>query len=368
MLNKFKYIYVIAKRECNYYRNLLLLQKANIEITNFCNLHCIMCKLGREKSFSQNELTLQEWKELLDSLLQLGVRWINFIGAEPLVRKDDVIEMASYLSRRGVYQKLSTNGTLIDLHLAVRIVELFDEIAISLDAPNEKHDKIRGQDSIFKLACEGIRMIEEARNMKKLKSPTINIHTTIFNANYDMIEEMVDKAEELGVDIISLQFVSQNSSESFFNTKYNGKIIASDRYIVEPNSLLLDEKQLFVLKQQLHRIQIKARRIKVIVKPLSNFSNDVFLKGEFPIHRCYITRDRVIISPQGEVNVCSHLSYSLGNIRDDPLDKIWGNSRHLQLVNSLKKELFPICIACCHFSANFTPFQYCRLNFYLPLK
>ncbi|MDP3008637.1 MAG: SPASM domain-containing protein [Methylococcales bacterium] len=59
---------------------------------------------------------------------------------------------------------------------------------------------------------------------------------------------------------------------------------------------------------------------------------------------------RYRISERGEVSTC-HSFYDLpiGNIYEQSLLTIWRGERLKQLREHLRKELFPICTACCRY-------------------
>lgn len=350
----------LARRELNFH--LYRPSSASLEMTKVCNLRCVMCDFGRVRYTNKGELTLEEWKTVLDGLLRLGVRWMNFIGAEPMVRKDDVFAMARHLAGHGVTRQLNTNGTLMCPEYAAQIVELFEDVIISLDAPYEKHNQIRGQAWAFERARDGMRLLLDARRAKSKTTPRLTIHTTLLNINYNVIPEMVTMAEELGVDSISFQYVSETPAERVNNTRLGGEMIASERYVVDLNaSLLVNREQCIVLRQHLRESLEQPHHIQLMPGLLPYLSEETLARGEFPVKRCYFTRSKLVISPQGEVNICSHLDYSIGNVREEPVEKIWGNARHRKLTRSLARELMPVCANCCHFASNLVLSQYLRL-------
>jgi len=367
LFNKTKFLFFLINRETHHLLGKPMLHSASLEITEDCNLACIMCSYSKGRKLSRKELTIHEWKQVLDGLIKLKVLNINFIGAEPLRRKEKTIELASYLHGKRINRRLSTNGTLINPYLANEICNNFENVAISLDAVGEKHDNIRGQKNVFEKACEGITYLVEARGRHKMKKPKIDIHTTIFNANYDEVIKLMQLAEKLRVDTISFQYLSQMSIESVSATKIDNKIVASDKYLIKNTSFLLTEGQIKILKAQLQAIEKMTSKIKPISFLISRIGEENLMNGTFPISRCYFSQNKLIISPYGDFLLCSHFNYSIGNAKEMSVEKAWGNKKHKQFIQLLQKELFPVCKSCCHFISNLTILQYFKLLLKLDL-
>ena len=74
---------------------------------------------------------------------------------------------------------------------------------MSIDGPGELHDKARGVKGTFQRTSDGLRRLQAAA--KKKGAPLrVSINTTVAEQSLDTLEQMVDVAEELGVDAIGL--------------------------------------------------------------------------------------------------------------------------------------------------------------------
>lgn len=116
----------------------------NIELTNFCNLHCPVCvaKNTREQGF----LSLDLLKEVLaknKKTFEGQFIWLHFNG-EPLLHPF-VSEIIQILKRHGVKTRLSTNGTLLDEENALKLMQAgLDYIVFSVDGvKKETYEKMR---------------------------------------------------------------------------------------------------------------------------------------------------------------------------------------------------------------------------------
>ncbi len=103
---------------------------AHLALTHRCNLKCRFCHVA-EMQF--RELDTTGMKRVIDVLDQAGVAVISISGGgEPLLR-DDFDELIDYASFRGLYVKLTSNGTMPRAKYERLLRSRIDEIGISLD-------------------------------------------------------------------------------------------------------------------------------------------------------------------------------------------------------------------------------------------
>ena len=177
-----------------------------LEVTKKCNLRCIHCYLsaGGDANDNDNELTLNEIKELLKSTKDSGGISVALGGGEPLLR-DDCIKIIKYAASLDLLISLGTNGTLVDEKMAKLLSELPIKIQVSLDgASKETHDRIRGEGS-FDLAVRGIdNLINEGMGKD------IVIAFVPMKTNVNEIPDIIDFALERQIPVI--QFPPLSSS------------------------------------------------------------------------------------------------------------------------------------------------------------
>ncbi len=122
--------------------------------TNKCNLKCVHCYASA--GVSDQELSTEQGYDLIDNLIDFKAPVILFSGGEPTVRKDLplLIERATKGGMRAV---ISTNGTLIDRDMAMRLGDMgLSYVGISLDGLQAVNDRFRGVDGAFSMAMKGI--------------------------------------------------------------------------------------------------------------------------------------------------------------------------------------------------------------------
>ncbi|MCB1152435.1 MAG: radical SAM protein [Deltaproteobacteria bacterium] len=156
-----------ALRRNDKFRLLPFPQAVHIEITNQCNLACVMCPypvMEREKGMMDEALFRRIVGELSDHRLLLENVAIMGLG-EPMLnpRLEDFIVIAHEARIPNVY--LSTNGTALTEKRARRLIEdgALGRIIISLDgASKETYESIR-------IGANFERVMENAERMIRLK-------------------------------------------------------------------------------------------------------------------------------------------------------------------------------------------------------
>ncbi len=87
----------------------------DLEITARCNLNCRHCYINlpaADKRARQEELSLEEIREIVDEAVSLGALWCVVTGGEPLLR-DDFLDIYLHLKRKGLLVSIFTNATLV---------------------------------------------------------------------------------------------------------------------------------------------------------------------------------------------------------------------------------------------------------------
>lgn len=111
--------------------------KVNLHITQKCNYACKYCFARFD---NHNDLTLEQWKHIIDNLKASGlVDAINFAGGEPVLYPN-FPALVNYAYEQGFKLSIITNGSLM-LNPKLMPPELFskfDTLGISVDSINPK--------------------------------------------------------------------------------------------------------------------------------------------------------------------------------------------------------------------------------------
>lgn len=118
---------------------------AQIAVTNDCNADCVFCNFARSKMAASTYADPGRLYGAVDTLYGKGVRYIAFVGGEPLLYRG-LPDVIAYAKRLGVTPFLCTNGWLLGSDMVRRLHNAgLGNVIISIDAPDpDVHDKNRG--------------------------------------------------------------------------------------------------------------------------------------------------------------------------------------------------------------------------------
>lgn len=151
-----------------------------IEVTNRCPLNCKHCYNNLPMSdfvAKARELTLDEHKQMLDELADLGCLWILFSGGEIFARRD-FLDIYAYAKRKGFLITLFTNGTLITETIADFLADLRPfAIEITLyGGTKETYENLTGIPGSYDHCLRGIDLLLERKLPLKLKTVALSIN------------------------------------------------------------------------------------------------------------------------------------------------------------------------------------------------
>lgn len=123
-----------------------------LEVTNSCNLQCSHCYMSASLQESSKVLTTGEIYSVIDDLNRMDVFTLVLSGGEPLMRKD-IFDIARYASDSGMQVFLTTNGTLINNHIAATLEECgVKKVTVSIEGvADHSHDRMRGRGTLAKV-------------------------------------------------------------------------------------------------------------------------------------------------------------------------------------------------------------------------
>ena len=272
------------------------------EVTFRCNLRCIHCYVVNS---DKNELSLDEIKQILDQISDLGCLFLTLSGGEILVR-DDFFEIAAYARKKGLCLRLFTNGTLIDRDNISRIKELMPiAVEVSLyGACSPVHDSITQVRGSFNRTLNAITLLLESGIKTILKC-------SVMKNNVSELDKLIRLANKLGA---AFKF------DATIYPKSNG-----------------DKTPLA------YQIYGKDLRRLIALQGFKKLSEQELRKTIMP---CQAGHTSCRISPTGDVFPCVLLPLKLGSLREKSFHEIWNSSPRLNELRSLKKIELPRCANC----------------------
>lgn len=241
---------------------------------------------------------------MVDQLKDMGMKLFTFTGGEPLLRKEFVLGLVEYLSQKGIYSRLFTNGFLLDEPLARDLKNKgLNELQVSLDGLAQTHDNFRKIPKSFDHAIEALKYSKEAG---------LNTYAriTVIPDNVDELPELIELIEGLGINGVRIRpFVSVGRGKNH------------RKYILSPKDY---EKAFGYLAQ-------KRRETDFSIQLLSPSFPFLFDKGinaqelepVFKGKGCTCGTELCAITPDGMLKACGYFSNNLGNVRDTPIAELW---------------------------------------------
>ncbi len=154
---------------------------AHLALTHRCNLHCHFCHIPEKQILEQDTAGM---KRIIDRLDELGVAVLSISGGgEPLLRPD-FATLLNYAADKGLYTKITSNGTMSTAKYAELLATRVSEIAISLDG-------VQGNDlphsHVGPKILESLRYLND--HLPNDKRLTVNI--TVSSSNREEVGEIV---------------------------------------------------------------------------------------------------------------------------------------------------------------------------------
>jgi radical SAM protein with 4Fe4S-binding SPASM domain len=168
----------------------------SVELTARCNLNCAHCYIrlpADSEEARQNELSLSEWRRIIDEITAEGCLWLFLTGGEPLLRLD-FLEIYTYAKEKGLLIILFTNGTLITPRIADHLAEwrpFYVEISI-YGATRKTYESVTRVPGSYDRCRRGIHLLLE-------RGIPLNLKTVVMSFNKHELGEMTNWAAELGV-------------------------------------------------------------------------------------------------------------------------------------------------------------------------
>jgi len=152
----------------------------DIEVTNSCNLDCLMCPrqlMTRKIGFMKSEVFEKIIKEA--SLYKPGMRFIGF--GEPLLHKE-IFSFIRLIKECGLICHITTNGLLMDKNMIDEIVASgLDSIIFSFQGYNKVEYEMMRNNNNYDLLKSNIYNLRRRRDKEGLNRPFIQVTTTFLD-------------------------------------------------------------------------------------------------------------------------------------------------------------------------------------------
>ena len=267
-----------------------------------CNQKCVHCYAAGQSLAGENELSTEEWKNIIDKCRRACIPQLTFTGGEPTMREDlaELIEYAAWFVTR-----LNTNGIKLteDYCKKLRNASL-DSCQITFYSENEDiHNRLVGE-PFYKSTVKGIENALSA-------GLNISINTPLCRLNSDYVKTL-EFLHEKGVEYVTC----------------SGLITTGNALSEESENLQLSSEELTNILRDAVKYCAE-NKMEISFTSPGWIEDEVFEELGISRPTCGACLSNMAVTPGGNVVPCqSYLSEdSLGNMLSDDWDKIWNCER-----------------------------------------
>lgn len=288
---------------------------AYLLLTDRCNMRCRYCFVDTSKR--RDELSTQEWKDLIDDIYSRGCRAICLMGGEPLLHPG-IEEIVEHVCRKHIICDMTTNGVLVPK--MINMVKKIDSLMVSLDGDEFANDANRGKGSYQKV----LKAIKIARE----NNVVVRINAVMTKQSQGCLKFLLNLADEYGL-YITFSITAAFPCEDIKKVK---EIALGDEKI----------KKIFIQLKELRkrggRVLFSEPTLDYVINyPLPY--NKIIFQGDlehenFYKEKCLFGRTMFYIDANGDLYPCAALwnteRFRPMNIGKDGFQKAWDNMAKLE--------------------------------------
>lgn len=199
ILSKYHSEYLAYKAEFNVAMNCVAVDRpmyVDIEVNNYCNMRCKMCRYGMDENENGKEnMPIEVLDKLLRDCRAIGVPSYFLGGGTECLVNPKIKDIITHIREigGGIDDVLITNGYALHDELIDLLLDLkWEKVFISVDAATaETYRKIRGKD--LKVVERNIQSLLQKRNERGMQIPVVRLSFVIQPDNIHEKEMFFDK-------------------------------------------------------------------------------------------------------------------------------------------------------------------------------
>lgn len=280
--------------------------RMDLAITYRCNNNCSHCYNARARNYP--ELSLDEWKQVIDRVWDLRIPHLVFTGGEPTLHPH-LPELVAYAEEQGLITGLNTNGRKLSdpAYVDALVAAGLDHVQITLESHDpDIHDLMVAANGAWQETVAGIKNVVASQMY-------MMTNTTLLTHNSPALEKTLQFLGELGVPTVGINALI-----------YSGK--------GEEVGTGLKEEQLPPLLEKARELT-QAQGQRLIWYTPTQYCHFNPIQLGLGVKGCTAALYNMCVEPNGDVLPCQSYYESLGNILTSSWEEIWENPLALQLRN-----------------------------------
>ncbi len=283
-----------------------------IEFNQACNLRCIYC-YALDTPVDRNELTVDEFKDVIRQAGEMGARKIIILGGEPLLYPH-LLEMIRYIRGLGMEIELFTNGTRVTPEMAKILYDHDVRVVLKMNTFDEAlQDTLSGSQGSYKLIQQALK------NLKKAGYPSethpLGVSSIICQQNIDELPTMWEWLRDQNI----LPYFEMMTPQG--GAKRHAMLDIDTRAV----------------EQFFHRIaEIDRTKYGHVWEPKPPLVGGECLRHQFSC----------AVNSEGYVQSCVGITIPIGNVRKQSLKEILRDSEVVQDLKSYRNMIKGPCGEC----------------------
>jgi len=153
-------------------------------------MRCRFCDVPARRSRLAPDLA----RRLVDQLADLGVRYFDLTGGEPLLYAG-LADLVAHVKARGGFCSVTTNGLTLTAKTAQTLAQAgLDHLQMSLDGIGPTHDRLRGAPGAFAAAQAALPLLADFPGTK-------NLAVAVTSENVQELPAIEELADEYGLGL-----------------------------------------------------------------------------------------------------------------------------------------------------------------------
>ena len=290
------------------------------EITIACDLNCKHCRAEAIPKRSEEELNIEEIKELLKDIKEMGSNLI-ISGGDPL-KREDLFEILDYAKE--IKLPVAVTPTTSPLATFEKIKKMKEKgifsLGVSIDGDKKSHDNFRGVNGTFE---NSINVLNYA---KELNIP-VQVNTIFTKERIEDVKKVYD--------ILYKDFSQVVKRWSIFFLVPTGRgtnlFLPSSNEIKEIFEFLYEKSKSSPF--HIGTTEAPFYRVFYLLREKKNFNDISNLKMGFGV------RDGngvVFVSHKGDIYPSGFLPLKVGNVKKEKLSKVYKNNEIMKKLRDVK--------------------------------
>jgi len=197
-----------------------------LEVTNRCNVYCIMCEGAQEIKTNENKppsvwINAENLKKIFEGNEKGRIRSaiLSAGHGEPLLHMD-IVKIITLLKEKDASVEIISNATLLRKSLLEKLINSkLDRLYISIHGAKKETAENIMQNSNFDKIISGLSELYKLKTELSTVLPKVEIFFVAMRRNIHELHDMVTLASEIGVDTVNIQSLNERQNEGLFEIK-----------------------------------------------------------------------------------------------------------------------------------------------------